>query len=168
MTSVDLNVMEKAVQQIDEILCIFKLEIGKVLFIFPLSVNFRKFYFSFDTILERINAVYRANLANKEIEKQTPLEPEVLQVQESDNTHTSSEVIIVQEVSTNNVQNSENKYEEEEQQILQTPENMTSLNIPLIIIPTVHTEETVSTNEKDNSKCRFSNCNTYMYLIYKY
>ncbi|XP_015435039.1 PREDICTED: nucleoporin GLE1 isoform X2 [Dufourea novaeangliae] len=122
VTSADLSTIEKAVQQIDEMLCVFNVEI------------------------ERINAMYRASLANKENSKQFQLQPEVLEIQKPNAIQTVCETIDSQQISTNNVQNNGNTYEDKEhQQNVQIIENMTSSNIPLVTLP-VDPEKNHSTN----------------------
>ncbi|XP_076646224.1 gle1 RNA export mediator [Halictus rubicundus] len=125
----DLSAMKKAVQQMDEILCIVKVEI------------------------ERINTAYQESLVIKETSKQSQLEPEILEVPTLDTVHTSTEIIASEQVDSSTIQNSENKLEDkEQQQNVQIVENTTS-NIPPVTLPTVHAEETVTpTNEQNESK----------------
>ncbi|XP_076624029.1 gle1 RNA export mediator [Colletes latitarsis] len=88
VTSADLNVTEKMVDLIDEILTTFKSEI------------------------ERINSQYEANLANMESAKQCHVQSEVLQTQTIDNTENNCEVIAPVLTSISDIQNNEDKHED--------------------------------------------------------
>nr|XP_033325449.1 nucleoporin GLE1 [Megalopta genalis] len=126
VTSADVTAMKKYVQQMNEILCIVKAEI------------------------ERINTAYTANLVNNEASKETQLQPEILEIPTPNITHTRAELIAPQ-VDSSAIQNSENKHEDKEQQHVQSVENITSLNIPSVIVAPAQTEEIASTDKQSES-----------------
>ncbi|XP_078039527.1 gle1 RNA export mediator [Augochlora pura] len=127
VTPADLTVMKKNVQQMNEILCIVTAEI------------------------ERINTAYAVNLVNKEASTETQLQPEILEIPAPNITHTKAELIDSQQVDNSAIQNNENRNEDKEQQHVQSVENITSLNIPSVIVAPAQTEEIASTGEQSES-----------------
>ncbi|XP_076244477.1 gle1 RNA export mediator [Calliopsis andreniformis] len=93
VTSMDLSVMEKMIQEIDEVLCMLKSEI------------------------ERINIQYETNLASIENIKQSETIVNTLQTQETNDIPTTHEELNTPEqTSTHDIQNSEDIYNDEVQQ----------------------------------------------------
>lgn len=119
ITSVDLNIMVKLVQQIDELLSLFKSDI------------------------DRINIQSEVNLTGVEnmIHSHTT---QLAESQELPNSQTVCEPVISKQI---NIRNNEvQKYEQEKGNIV--PENMISTNISQEI-PIVNIEENISTAESD-------------------